>query len=140
MTKQIAQIKKSNEEKKAEDVKLLPAPKLVNTTEEKEKASVLEIIEKFKPKQPTAEERINRISHFEALSNRYQLLKDKSNDLKMFQAGNDKTNAKITFVNSQGFQFDIRNSNVIEKLQNAAFQELEILLADAESEVLTFEI
>lgn len=137
MTKQIAPIRQATEN---ENVKTLPIGKTAETTAEEKKAVVLATIEKFKPKPPTADERINRIAQFEALSKRYNLLKEKSNDLKMFEAGNDKTNAKIIFKNSQGFEFDIRNSNVIEKLQDAAFAELNILLSEAENEVLTFEI
>jgi hypothetical protein len=134
MTKQIAPIKK------AEEVKLLVAGKKEETTVNEQKAAAAAAIEKFKPTAPTADERIGRIAQFESLSKRYNLLKEKANDLKMFEAGNDKTNASITFINSQDFEFEIRNSNVIQKLQEAATLELSILLADAENEVLTFEI
>ena len=137
MTKQIAPIKQVEEKK---EVKLLPAKSDVQNAQEKEKENVLKLIDKFKSNPPTSEERINRIPQFEALSKRYNLLKEKSNDLKMFEAGNDKTNAKITFKNSQGFEFDIRNSNVIQKLQNAASEELAILLAEADNEILNFEM
>lgn len=137
MTKQVAPIKQVEEKK---ELKLLPANTAAENAQEKEKENVLKLIEKFKSNPPTAEERINRITQFEALSKRYNLLKEKSNDLKMFEAGNDKTNAKITFKNSQGFEFDIRNSNVIQKLQDAASEELAILLAEADNEVLNFEI
>ena len=58
----------------------------------------------------------------------------------MFKAGNDKTNAKIIFKNSQNFEFEIRNTNVLQKLTESAENELNILLLEAESEVLTFEI
>jgi len=58
----------------------------------------------------------------------------------MFIAGNDKNSAQIIFKNGQDFKFEIRNTNVIERLCLGAQQELSILLADAESEVLTFEI
>ncbi len=137
MTKQIAPIRQATEN---ENVKTLPIAKTAETAAEDKKATVLATIEKFKPNPPTAIERINRIPQFEALSKRFSLLQEKSNELKMFDAGNDKTNAKIIFKNSQGFEFDIRNSNVIEKLKEAAFKELNILLLEAENEVLTFEM
>lgn len=109
-------------------------------TGEAKKAETLQMIEKFKPEPLTAEERIQRIPLFEELSKRFKLLKEKANDLKMFTAGNDKTNAKIIFKNAQGFEFEIRNSNVIEKLTLEAQKELNILLAEANNEILNFEM
>lgn len=127
--------------KKVENGKMLPLVKPAESTEAEKKAATLKLIEKFKPEAPkTAEDRIQQIAHFEALSKRYKILKEKSNDLKMFDAGNDKTNAKITFKNAQGFEFEIRNSNVIERLNKEAQSELKILLDEAENEVLTFQI
>lgn len=105
-----------------------------------QKDAIKEMIEKFKPKQPTADERIQRIAHFEAVSKRFKILKEKSNDLKMFDAGNDQTHAKIILKNSRGFEFSVSNSNVIKKVRDAMETELNILLSEAENEILTFEI
>ena len=122
-------------------VKLLPPAKATETPVNGEKATVNALIEKFAPKAPpTAEERIKRISHFEALSKRFQTLKDKENDLKLFVAGNDKMTAKINLENQAGFKFDVRNSNVIDKVLTTMQNELNILLSEAENEVLNFEI
>lgn len=121
--------------KKENDVKLLA----VKETEVK-KEEVKAMIDTFKPEPLTAEERIQRIPQFEELSKRFKILKEKSNDLKLFKAGNDKTNAKITFQNAQGFNFEIKNSNVIEKLTREAQAELEILLKEANEEILAFEM
>ena len=108
---------------------------------EEPKKQIPAMIEKFAEKQkPTAEDRISRIAHFEAHSRRFQLLKDKSNDLKMFDAGNDKTNAKIILKHNAGFEFEVSNSNVIKKVRDAMETELNILLSEAENEILTFEI
>lgn len=126
---------------KPQNMKLLPTPKAAEPTEEIKKDSAMATIEKFVSKTPpTAEERIERILHFEAHSKRFRLLKEKSNDLKMFDAGNDKTNAKIVLKNSAGFEFDVRNSNVIDKVTKTMREELNILLTEAENEVLNFEI
>ena len=84
--------------------------------------------------------RIERMKQFEALSTRYGILKSKDNELKTFEAGNDKLGAKVVFKNAQGFEFSVQNSNVIERLIEAGRNELSILLTEAESEVLTFEI
>lgn len=126
---------------KAKEVKTLPNANNVKPAEEAKKAQILETIEKFKPEPfKTAEERILRTKHFEALANRYEQLKTKDNELKMFHAGNDKTSAKIIFKNTQGFEFTIQNTNVIERLTSEAQKELSVLLEEAKNEVLTFEI
>ena len=125
----------------AKEVKRLPIANKAEPTEEEKKAAAKAMIEKFKPEPPrSADDRIMAIGHFEALSKRYKILKEKANELKMFDAGNDKTNAKISFKNAQGFEFDIRNSTVIEKLKTEAEKELTILLAEAENEILTFQL
>ena len=125
----------------AKETKRLPIANKVEPTEEQKKAAAKAMIEKFKPEPPrSADDRIMAIGHFEALSKRYKILKEKANELKMFDAGNDKTNAKISFKNAQGFEFDIRNSTVIEKLKTEAEKELNILLAEAENEILTFQL
>lgn len=130
------------QEVKAVDVaKALPTMKKVETPVIGQKTAIEAMIQKFVPKTPpTAEERISRIEHFEALSKRFKHLKEKANDLKMFDAGNDKTNAKIALKNSSGFEFSVSNSNVILKVRDAMEKELNILLTEAENEVLNFEI
>lgn len=110
-------------------------------TEEEAKQEVKALLEKYKPEPPkSAESRIENMKQFEALTTRYGALRDKSNELKTFQAGNDKLTAKVVFRNAQGFEFTVQNSNVIGKLLEAGEKELSILLAEAENEVLTFEI
>lgn len=124
-----------------QNVKLLPTGKTVEPTQEQKKASTLEAIEKLTPKAPlSAEERIKKIEQFKALSERFNVLKGKDNDLKLFIAGNDKMTAKISLENQAGFKMDIRNSNVIEKVLKTMQDELNLLLIEAEKEVLNFEI
>jgi hypothetical protein len=124
-----------------EVAKALPTMKKVEAPVQEKKTATETLIEKYVSKiPPTAEERIGRIEHFEALSKRFRLLKEKSNDLKMFDAGNDKTSAKIVLKNSTGFEFSVNNSNVIKKVRDTMEAELNILLSEAENEVLTFEI
>jgi len=129
------------EVKGVEVAKALPTMKKVETAVIEPKTATEKMMEKFAERiPPTAEERISRIGHFEAVSKRFKILKDKSNDLKMFDAGNDQTNAKIILKNSSGFEFSVSNSNVIKKVRQAMEAELNILLTEAESEILTFEI
>jgi hypothetical protein len=140
----VKQTSKNNKE-----VKLLQSVKQENPAEvqaepakEKEaKESVSSFLEAHKPEpHKSAESRIEAMKQFEALSTRYNQLKDKSNELKTFQAGNDKLSAKVVFKNAQGFEFTVQNSNVIGKLIEAGEKELSILLNEAENEVLTFDI
>lgn len=129
------------EVKEVEVAKALPTMKKVETAVIVPKTATERMIEKLVDKTPpTAEERISRIGHFEALSKRFKHLKEKANDLKMFDAGNDKTNARIILKNSSGFEFSVSNSNVIKKVRDAMEAELNILLTESENEVLNFEI
>ena len=139
----------NNAPKSGKEVKSLPGAKkeiptvVVEKTTENEtaKENVIKFLEAHKSEAPkSAESRIERMKQFEALSNRYGLLKSKDNELKTFEAGNDKLGAKVIFKNAQGFEFSVQNSNVIEKLIEAGRKELSILLSEAENEVLTFEI
>lgn len=95
--------------KNVETLKVVPA-----MVSEEKKESIKTTLEKFRPNPAASGRKDFKDSSFEELSKRYNLLKSKSEDLKMFTAGNDKTNAKIIFKNAQGFEFEIRNSNVIE--------------------------
>lgn len=134
-------ILEKNAEKKAKDVIALPVAQNENPATDEKKAEILQTIEKFKPEPiKTAEGRIEAVKQFDALSNRYKILRQKSNDLKTFKAGNDKMNARIIFENAQGFKLEVQNSSVIEKLTKVAEEELTILTNEAENEVLTFDI
>jgi hypothetical protein len=127
--------------KNFETIKLLPPMTKTEMPEIEQKASIEALIEKFAPKTaPTAKERIGRKALFDEVSKRYEHLENKANDLKMFDAGNDKINAKIILKNHAGFEFEVSNSNVIKKVRDAMEGELNILLAEAENEVLNFEI
>ena len=129
------------EVKAVEVAKALPTMKKVETPVNGEKTAIEALIGKFVEKAPpTAKERIGRKALFDEVSKRYEHLESKSNDLKMFDAGNDKINAKIILKNSSGFEFSVSNSNVIKKVRDAMESELNILLSEAENEVLNFEI
>ena len=116
-----------------------PTAQTAEIAKEVEKEKVLQMIQKFKPEAPrTAEERIQLSKQFDELTKRFLHLKEKNNELAMFEAGNDKLQAKVTFENAQGFKFIIHNSNVIEVLKNCAKDELLILLSEADNEIMTF--
>jgi hypothetical protein len=110
-----------------------------NQTPNNVDADIKKLTQSFAPIK-TAEDRIEKANHFKALAERYKMLKEKENDLKLFKAGNSKINAKITFTNEQGFNFEIKNNLVIEKLVITAQSELNVLLTETYEEVLNFEI
>ena len=129
------------EVKAVEVAKALPTLRKVETPVVEPKTATERMIEKLVDKTPpTAKERIGRKALFDEVSKRYEHLESKSNDLKMFDAGNDKINAKIILKNASGFEFSVSNSNVIKKVRDAMEAELNILLSEAENEVLNFEI
>jgi hypothetical protein len=130
-----------NEVKKVEVAKALPTLNKLEPTEADKNPATMAMIEKFIDKTPpTAKERIGRKALFDEVSKRYEHLENKSNDLKMFHAGNDKITAKIILKNQAGFEFEVSNSNVIKKVTDTMEAELNILLLEAENEVLNFEI
>jgi hypothetical protein len=129
------------EVKELKTPKLFPMVKESKTPEETAKTNISAQIEKLASFNPqTAEEKIKRVAEFEALSKRYTQLKEKQHELNLFVAGNDKTNAKVSLENQAGFKMEIRNSNVINKVLNTMQDELNILLLEADNEVLTFQI
>ena len=123
--------------KKAESLQGEQTAKTENTAKEVK----LTPVNKFAPEPiKTAQERIKRLEQFQALSKRFEILKEKENDLKVFKAGNDKMTANVKFINNQGNEVLISNSHVIDKIIKAAESELNILIAETENEILTFEI
>lgn len=135
--------KGNNENTTVKDEKEAPVMGVVKPTEEQEQAAkerVIATLEKFEMRKPTAEERIENMNQFKALSERYGFLKNKANELKTFVAGDTKTKCQLTIINEQGYKFEINNTNVIAKIVLEASKELETLLTEARNEVEAFEI
>lgn len=127
-------------DKIANDEKGKNVLEVVKPTLKEEKTTIKSLMETFKPTPLTAEARIQRVKQFDAVSKRFNLLNEKANDLKMFDAGNDKIDTKIILKNGAGFEFEVSNSFVIKKVRDVMEQELNILLREAENEVVTFEM
>ncbi len=126
---------------KPQSLKLLPTLKTEEMTEVQKTTAIEALAEKFTTQTPpTAKERIARRTLFDEVSKRYEHLENKANDLKMFDAGNDKINAKIILKNQAGFEFEVSNTFVIQKVRDVMQQELNILLKESENEVLNFQI
>ena len=80
------------------------------------------------------------MKNFEILSERYQFLKGKADDLVRFLLHNAGTNARLILKNQSAEDFEISNTDVMRKVLEVASAELQILLKDTESEILTFQI
>ena len=89
---------------------------------------------------PTAEERIKNAKNFAHLSERFEFLQGKADELKSFTIANAQTNTRLVLENQKGQKFEISNSNVIGKVLQKASEELSILLLDTENEILNFAI
>ncbi len=88
----------------------------------------------------TAEERITNAENFKILTTRYAFLKQKDEELKRFNLQNSGTNAKLILKNQAGQDFEVTNSDVIQKAVNVMTDELTKLLTDTRQEVVNFAI
>lgn len=116
-----------NQEKKAEEKNGNPTANLKET-------DVIKMLN------PTAEQRIKNMENFKILSERYQFLQDKDNELQRFIISSDGTKEKITLSNANGFTFEVTNSQTIKAVTEVIHKHLKEMLTTAEKEVLAFSI
>ena len=135
----------SEQKKNDSAVKTLLAPKLVETSktaeEPKKAASIAEHqinIEKMFV--PTAEQRLRSLELFKIVCEKFSFLKDKNDQLEKFIVSSDGTKEKISLSNSNGFSFEISNSQTIEKVLAVIQEDLKTFTARAENEILSFKI
>lgn len=88
----------------------------------------------------TAEERIKKARNFQVLSQRFEFLKEKADELERFQMENTGTNTHLTLRNQTGFEFKVSSSTVIEKALTVITQELKALLSKTETEIVDYEM
>ena len=89
---------------------------------------------------PTAEGRIQRIENFQLLSKRYKFLKNKREELERFMVSNDGTKEKLILKNASGFEFEVANTQVLEKVVELLGTELDMFLAHSQNEILAYTI
>lgn len=89
---------------------------------------------------PTAESRLKKLETFKILAEKHQYLSQKNDDLQKFIASSDGMKEKLILKNSQGFEFDASNSQVIEKVIFVIKEELQKITDHSEKEVLRFQI
>lgn len=115
---------------------------VVKSTEEAKKASDLKNTEAELKRliNPTAEQRLRSLEQMQILAKKYTFLKDKKDSLEKFILSNDGTKEKITLSNAQGFNFEVSNSQTIEKVLQVIESDLELFTMRAEQEILEFNV
>ena len=89
---------------------------------------------------PTAEGRIKRMENFKILSKKYNFLQNKAEELHRFEISQDGTKEKLTLSNASGFQIEVSNTQVVEKVVELLKAELSTFLAHSEKEILNYTI
>jgi len=89
---------------------------------------------------PSAEDRIKRMENFQIVTKKFQHLKTKNDDLKKFNISGDGTRERLILSNAAGFNFEVTNSQVMEKVTELLQNELDSLLVVSEKEVQEFEV
>jgi hypothetical protein len=124
--------------KKAVEPKGVPAE---NKIEVLETSTELVIIPKEQPRKVTAEDRIEKAMNFAILTARFDQLNTKKKELEKFTLASDGlTGLTLDVRNKTNLAFTISNANVIAELLKCAQVKVNELVAQAENDVLTFEI
>lgn len=89
---------------------------------------------------PTAESRLKRLDNFQILAERHKFLTSKNDELQKFIVSSDGTKEKIVLKNAQGFELEVSNSNVVDKVVQVVKEELQKITDASETEVLNFHI
>lgn len=130
-------------------VKTLSTPKVAETvkaTEEVKKpvqtsnAEAKQVAEIKRLINPTAEQRLRSLEQMQILAKKFTFLKEKKDSLEKFILSNDGTKEKITLSNAQGFNFEVSNSQTIEKVLQVIQDDLELFTTRAEKEILEFNV
>ena len=101
------------------------------------KNETLKMIGNFRP---SAEERIKNAEKFKILTEKYDHLKVKKEELEKFKISSDGTKEKIYFENAEGYKLEVSNSNIIDKMLSLAEDTLNGILGDTEKQVQEFVI
>jgi hypothetical protein len=128
-----------NTNKKAVEPKGVPAEQKKN--EVLETSTELVIIPREEPRKVTAEDRIEKALNFAILTTRFDQLNSKKKELEKFTLASDGLTGLTLDVRSKtNLSFTISNANVIGELLKCAQVKVNELVAQAENDVLTFEI
>jgi hypothetical protein len=101
----------------------------------KEEAKI-EINRMFAP--PSPEQRLKNLENLKIIGERYNVLLAKQDELNKFFISSDGTKEKIVLSNSNGFMFDVSNTQVIEKVLILIQTELDAFIAKTGEEISNF--
>ena len=87
---------------------------------------------------PSAEERIKNAEKFKILTEKYDHLKAKKEELEKFKISSDGTKERIYFENAEGYKLEVSNSNIINDMLKLAENTLNGILNDTEKQVQDF--
>lgn len=134
--------------KKVETAQELPSAKNLDSTknrventqksnEQELKEKTFDLIKKF---ELTPEKRLQRVENLRILGQRFAYLKKKEDELSKFIVSSDGTKEKIVLTNANGFNFEVSNSQTVEKVVQVIENDLKEFIKRAEEEVLKFEV
>jgi protein-arginine kinase len=89
---------------------------------------------------PSAEERIKNAEKFKILTEKYDHLKAKKEELEKFKISSDGTKERIYFENAEGYKLEVSNSNIIDDMLKLAEDTLNGILNNTEKQVQDFVI
>lgn len=121
----------------AEPKKVTISNEVKKVENESLKNETLKMIANFRP---SAEERIKNAEKFQILTQKYDHLKVKKEELEKFKISSDGTKEKIYFENAEGYKLEVSNSNIIDKMLSLAEDTLNGILSDTEQQVQEFVI
>src|SRR5690606_28107158 len=83
------------------------------SNEQELKKKTFDLIKKF---ELTPEKRLQRVENLRILGQRFAYLKKKEDELSKFIVSSDGTKEKIVLTNANGFNFEVSNSQTVEKV------------------------
>lgn len=89
---------------------------------------------------PSASHRIKRMENFKLLAERHQFLTKKKDELDKFIISSDGTKERIVLKNAESYEFEVSNSQVVEKVVAVMQEELDLFINRSEKEVLSYNI
>ncbi|MES2487124.1 MAG: hypothetical protein V4581_14400 [Bacteroidota bacterium] len=123
--------------KKDETVKNLPTEKKAETPKidlQKKETELRAILN------PTAEQRIKNMKNFSVLSERYEQLIEKQDELNTFVLSSDGTQERFKLSNVSGYAFEFTNTQVIDEVIEVARKHLDARIEKTKQEILEFSI
>jgi hypothetical protein len=109
-----------------------PQPVATTPQPEKQEKEIIALLN------PTPEQRILNARNFQIISDKYERLKDKQDELNVFSLSSDGSLDKFRLSNSAGVSFEFSNSDVIQDVIQVVEKHLQKRLEDTKAQILDF--